>query len=239
MVDRIIAFRRVRNLRNDYVLHRRCKIDAELIVLLCQAQILLAGLGVFLRIARDEEMGHHPGHQEPDRRRTLRLPVDVFDIDGFGDDAQLVADAAEMVDGQVSQAHSTELKAEEVEVEDGDRVREAIDDGVGESVLVEPLPEEVQTVFGPCSHWEDFDFILQERPEDGDIVTEEFLVDVELVAWGSALDADDWTLEETGYKDRLDIGMVTGSADIYLLNSLCSYVAIGSAEKEKRMNADG
>lgn len=200
MVDRIVAFRGIRNLRYDDVLHRRGEIDAELTVLLRQAQILLASLRVFLRVARDEEMGDHPGHQEPDGRRPLRLPIDVFDVDGFRDDAQLVADAAEMVDGQVSQAHGAQLETEEVEVEDGDGVRQAVDDGVGESVLVEPLPEEVQAVFGPCSHREHFDFVLQERPEDGDVVAEEFLVDVELVAWRSALDADDWTLEETGYK---------------------------------------
>ena len=62
MVNFIIAFGRVRNLGDENVLHRGSQIDTELIVLLRKAHVLFARPVVFLRVAGDDEVRHHPGH---------------------------------------------------------------------------------------------------------------------------------------------------------------------------------
>jgi len=208
MINLIIPFRRVRDMREDNILHSLREIDTEPIVPLRKAQILLTRPIILLRIARDDEMGHHPRHQQPNRRVALRLAVDVLDIGGLGDGAGHVADVAEMVDGQVAQRDGAELEAEKVEVEHGDGVGELVGDGVGEFVVVEPLGEELQAVCGPRLHGEDFDFVAQEGCEEGDVVAEEFGVDGERVAGGSALDADEWALEETVCGDWLELGVL-------------------------------
>lgn len=155
-------------------------------------------------------MRHHPRHQQTDRRRTARPPIDVLDIDGLGDDAQRVADAAEVVDGHVAQARGAELEAEEVEVQDGDGVREAVGDGVGEAVLVEELGQEVEAVARPGVQGEDVEVDVQEGREEGDAVAEEALVDADFVARGAALEADEGALEEARV-DWLEVGIGAGS----------------------------
>lgn len=116
MIHLIIALRRVGDLRDDNELHRRRQIDAELVVLLGEPQIQLARLVIHLGVAGDEEVRHHTRHQAAERGGALGLAIDVFDVDGLGDDGEGAADVAEVVDGEVAEAGGAELEAEEVEV---------------------------------------------------------------------------------------------------------------------------
>ena len=135
-----------------------------------------------------------------------------------------------MVDCQVSKPHRPELDAEEVEVEDRHGVWEPVGDRIGETILIEPLVQEIETVTRPGAHWEGIDVVMQQGFQSGNVVTKEFLVGVDLVARCSALESDDRTLDETARKEWLKLWCINPLGGAYLLKS--SYVAIGSKRAE-------